>query len=70
LNSATEFEQKIESKNNSRKLSLVDQGRHLAIEVKTSETTHARMERERIRLQNNIKTKPEQIKFSKTYPSI
>jgi hypothetical protein len=37
--------------------------------MSTSRTTHADRERERRHLQNNIKAKPEQLKFNKTYPS-
>jgi hypothetical protein len=42
---------------------------HLALEIPTSRTAHAERERE-IHLQNNIKAKLEQLKLSKTYPSI
>jgi hypothetical protein len=36
----------------------------------TSRMAHAERERERAHLQNNIKAKPEQLKLSKTYPSL
>jgi hypothetical protein len=49
---------------------LDDQERHLGLEMSTSRTAHAKRERERAHLQNNIKAKPEQLNFSKTYPSI
>jgi hypothetical protein len=35
----------------------------------TSETAHAEREKKRTHLQNNNKANPEQLKFSKTYPS-
>jgi hypothetical protein len=47
LNLITEFEQKIENKTILWKRSLNDQEQHLALEMPTSETTHARRERER-----------------------
>jgi hypothetical protein len=43
---------------------------HLALEMPTSRMAHTEKERERAHLQNNIKTKPEQLKLSKTYPSM
>jgi hypothetical protein len=46
LNSITKFERKIENKNNLWKRTLDDQERHLALEMPTSETTHAGRERE------------------------
>jgi hypothetical protein len=45
-----------------------DQERHLALEMPSLRMAHAK--RERAHLQNNIKVKPEQVKLSKTYPSI
>jgi hypothetical protein len=48
---------------------LVNQERHLALGIPSSEMAHAGRERERTHLQNNIKTKPEQLKLSKTDPS-
>jgi hypothetical protein len=47
LNLITEFEQKIENKTILWKRSLNDQEQHLALEMPTSETTHAGRERER-----------------------
>jgi hypothetical protein len=44
-NSITEFEQKMENKNNLRKWSLIDQEQHLALEMSTSEAAHAGRER-------------------------
>jgi hypothetical protein len=43
------FEQKIKNKKDLQKRSLIDQERHLALEVSTSEMAHARRERERER---------------------
>jgi hypothetical protein len=43
---------------------------HLALEMPTSRMAHTEKERERAHLQNNIKAKPEQLKLSKTYPSM
>jgi hypothetical protein len=65
-NSIREFEWKIENKNKLWKCSLIGQGWRLALEVLTSEMTHAGRKRERTHLQNNIKAKPEQLKLSKT----
>jgi hypothetical protein len=48
---------------------LIDQERHLALEMLTSRTAHIEKERERAHLQNNIKAKPKHLKLSKTYPS-
>jgi hypothetical protein len=53
-----------------RSESLDDKEWHLALEMPISETAHAGRGRERTHLQNNIKAKPEQIKLSKTDPSI
>jgi hypothetical protein len=48
LNSVIEFEQKIENKNDLRKRSLIDQERHLALEIPTSKwLTLGRREGER-----------------------
>jgi hypothetical protein len=69
LNLVTEFEWKIENKIILWKQSLIDQERHLALEMPISETAHVGRERERTHMQNNIKAKPEQLKFSKTYLS-
>jgi hypothetical protein len=72
LDSITEFERKMENKNILRKRSLIDQERHIALEIPTSEMAHTGRgggERERTHLQNNIKAKPEQLNLSKTYPS-
>jgi hypothetical protein len=44
-NSITEFEQKMENKNNLRKWSLIDQEQHLALEMSTSEAAHVGRER-------------------------
>jgi hypothetical protein len=44
---------------------LVDRERHLALEMLTSRMAHTERERE-THLQNNNKTKPEQLKLSKT----
>jgi hypothetical protein len=41
---------------------------HLALGMPSSEMAHIGRERERIHLQNNIKAKAEQLKFSKTDP--
>jgi hypothetical protein len=49
---------------------LDDRERHFALEMPTSRTAHAKREREREHLQNNIKAKLEQLKLSKIYPSI
>jgi hypothetical protein len=68
LNSIIEFDRKIENKNDLRKRRVDDLEWHLALEMPTSETAHARV-RERTHLQNNIKVKPEQLKLSKTDPS-
>jgi hypothetical protein len=68
-NSIIEFERKIENKNNLRKRTLIDQEWHLSLEMLSSRTAHAERERE-THLQNNIKAKPEQLKLSKTYPSM
>jgi hypothetical protein len=65
-----EFELKMENKNIFWKQSLIDQERHLAVEMLISETAHAGRERERAHLQNNIKAKPEQLKLNKTYSSM
>jgi hypothetical protein len=46
LNSITEFEQKIENKNDLWKRSIIDQEQHLALEVPTLETVHAGREKE------------------------
>jgi hypothetical protein len=43
--------------------------RHLALEISSLETAHARKERERRHLQNNNKAKSEQLTLNKTYPS-
>jgi hypothetical protein len=51
-----------------RKRSLIDQERHLALEMPTSKTANTGRERER-HLQNNIKAKPEQLNLRKTGPS-
>jgi hypothetical protein len=67
-NSITEFERKIENENNSWKWSLIGQGRHLVLEMSTSEMAHAERERENTPVNNN-KVKPEQLKLSKTYLS-
>jgi hypothetical protein len=69
LNSITEFWAEDENKTALQKQSLIDQERHLALEMPTLETAHTRRERERAHLQNNIKVKLEQLKLSKTYPS-
>jgi hypothetical protein len=42
LDSITEFERKMENKNILRKRSLIDQERHIALEIPTSEMTHTR----------------------------
>jgi hypothetical protein len=44
---------------------LVDQERHLALEMSTSRTVQLKG-RERSHLQNNNKAKPKQVKLSKT----
>jgi hypothetical protein len=51
---------------------LDDQERHLTLVMPTSRMAHAKRKRERERayMQNNIMAKPEQLKLSKTYPSI
>jgi hypothetical protein len=65
-----EFERKIENKNDlAEAKTLNDQERHLALEMSTSETAHAGMEKENIHLQNNIKAKSKNKKLSKTDPS-
>jgi dynactin complex subunit len=51
------------------KQSLDDQEWYLTLEMSISRTTPVERERERAHLQNNIKTKPEQLKLSKTYVS-
>jgi hypothetical protein len=48
---------------------LDDRERHLALEMPTSRTAHVERGRERAHLQNNIKSKPKQLKLSKTYSS-
>jgi hypothetical protein len=45
-NSTTEFEREIENKNNLWKWTIVDQERHLALEIPTSRTAHTERERE------------------------
>jgi hypothetical protein len=68
LNSITEW--KIENKNIFVKVkTLDDQEQHLAIEIPTSRMARADRERE-THLQNNIKAKSDQLKLSKTYPSM
>jgi hypothetical protein len=58
MNLITEFERKIENKNNfAEAVTLDDQEWHLALGIPTSRMAH--VERERAQLQNNIKTKPE-----------
>jgi hypothetical protein len=47
---------------------LDDQERHLVLGMTTLEQLMSRRE-ERTHAQNNNKSKPEQLKFSKTYPS-
>jgi hypothetical protein len=47
LNSIIEFEQKIENKRYLWKRSLLDQERHLALEMPTLEMAHTERERER-----------------------
>jgi hypothetical protein len=56
------------NKTHLRKQSLFDQERHLGLDVPTIETAHAEGGK-RINLQNNSKTKPEQLNLSKTDPS-
>jgi hypothetical protein len=53
-----------------RSETLDNQERHIALKMPTLETARAERERERAHPQNNIKTKPEQLKLSKTDPSI
>jgi hypothetical protein len=48
---------------------LDDQKWHLSLEMPTSRTAHVERERE-THMQNNIKAKTEQLKLSKTYPSM
>jgi hypothetical protein len=45
-NSSIEFERKIENKNDLWKRSLIDQERHLTLEMPTSEMAHVGRERE------------------------
>jgi hypothetical protein len=47
-----------------QKRSLVDKKRHLAVKMSTSETANAGRERKNTHV-NNIKIKPEQLKFDK-----
>jgi hypothetical protein len=49
--------------------SLVDQERHLALKMSTSEMAHVGRERENTHVKQH-KIKPEQLKLSKTDPSI
>jgi hypothetical protein len=45
-------------------------GEVVALEMPTSRTTHFERGRGRAQLQNNIKTKPEQLELRNTYPLI
>jgi hypothetical protein len=49
---------------------LDDREWHLALEMPTSRMAHTDRERERRHLQNNIKATSEQLKLSKTDPSM
>jgi hypothetical protein len=67
-NSVTEFERKIKNITHLQTRPLLNQERHLALEAPTSEMAHAYRGREKANLQNNIMTKPKQLKLSKTNP--
>jgi hypothetical protein len=60
--------QEIENKMICGSKTLIDQERHLALEMPTSEMAHVGRERE-ADLQNDIKARPEQLKLSRTYLS-
>jgi hypothetical protein len=63
------LKRKIENKNICGSETLVDREWYLAIEIPTSRMAHVDRERE-THLQNNNKAKPEQLKLSKTDPSM
>jgi hypothetical protein len=44
--------------------------RYLVLEMLTLRTAHAERDKERAHLQNNVKATPEQLKLSKTSPSM